>query len=211
MQNILLAVLLVTLPAAAQFNNSDDEWDKGHAFGDFSVRLGALNRKQITLNGTNHTLFTGGGALSFYLGRKSVAHRFTFRVAVDAVSLSSEQFFDPDLVSEVRIEQFLFFVNSSIGFDVIQTSRFDLTVHYGGALTVDNTNFKLENTFGEFENVCRLKAFASECPTFTGLLGNGGVGFRVFPNENGRFFLSMDYTRFAGGINQTVGAFGWAF
>ena len=212
MQTLLLAILLVTLPAAAQFDNTgDDEWSKNKAFIDVSVRLGALNRKGITFNGRNNTLFEGGGALSFYLLPETLAHRFKVLVNADVVSLSREQFFDFDLGAEVQINQSLFFLNSSIGFEVIQAPRFDLTVHYGGALTVDDTNFLIENNFGEFEDVCRFQAFAPECPTRTGFMGNGGVGFRVFPKENGRFFLGMDYTRFAGGINQTVGTFGWAF
>lgn len=212
MRIILMAVLLFTLPAAAQFDNTgDDEWTKNNAFIDVSVRLGALNRKGITFNGRNNTLFEGGGALSFYLLPETLAHRFKVQVGADVASLSREQFFDFDLGAEVQINQSLFFLNSSIGFEVIQAPRFDLTVHYGGALTVDDTNFLIETFLGEFNNVCHLSAFAAECPTFKSFLGNAGVGFRVFPRENGRFFLGMDYTRFAGGINQTVGTFGWAF
>ncbi len=212
MRNILLAVMLITLPAAAQFDNTgDNESLKNKAFIDVSVRLGAINRKGITFNGTNHTLFTGGGALSFYLPPEFLAHRFKVQVGGDVASLSTEQFFDFDLGAEVRIERNLIFVNSAIGFEVIQAPRFDLTVHYGGALTVDDTNFLIETFLGEFNDVCHLSAFAAECPTFKSFLGNAGVGFRAFPRENGRFFLGMDYTRFAGGINQTVGTFGWAF
>ena len=146
-----------------------------------------------------------------YLGQGSVTHRFSLQFAGDYLPISSAEFFDPGLSSDVRIREELGVFNPALGFDILQTSRVDLTVRYGGAAVGNFTRLLLRERTGSFEDVCNLEAFEESCPTRWSLLGNAGVSFRIFPRENGRFYFGADYTRFATAKNQFVGTFGWAF
>lgn len=197
-------LFVLATPASAQFM-------KEYNRVGIDLRLGALWQQGMGLVDHKSTRFAVGGRFFAYLGKKSLLHRLSAQVAVDYVPLWSTKYYDEWLGSVVKLSEHILVLNPRLGFDVVQTSQFDFTVHYGSAGYANRNRIALPNIYGEFEDVCYLDALEGACPSDWRFLGNAGAGFRVFPKKGLPFYIGADYTRYGGRKNQLVGTVGLSF
>lgn len=172
---------------------------------------GAFWEKQKALDGrtTTHPWF--GLLFSPYLGREGMLRRVSIQFGFDFVPIRSSEFFDPDLGRFGRVSDQFLSINPALAFDVVQTSHVDVTLRYGGAPVVSFTTIELETLTGEFRDVCDVEPFSGLCPADWSFLGNAGATLRIYPRRDSGFHFGVDYTRFAGRLNQLVGVIGVTF
>ena len=160
----------------------------------------------------NHFLL--GGLFSYRpsVSEKSILSRLTFRGSLDGAGLGG-QTVTTGIIKDIER---LYLVNFAVGIDAIQTSRFAITLHGGGALARDHFVVQefspFGGTFGSggFVGACNLGP--GLCQSIWNFIGNGGVEARVVPKKNwSLFFIGVDYTRFAGAKDQTVFTTGITF
>jgi len=200
----VLAVITATQSASGQFMK---EYNR---FG-IDLRLGALWQQGTGLVDHESTRFAAGGRFFLYLGQKSLLHRLSVQTAIDYVPLWKTTYYDEGLGSVVRLSEHILILNPGLGFDVVQTPRFDLTLRYGAASYANRNRVALPNIYGEFEDVCYLDVFEGACTSDWRFLGNAGGGFRIFPKKDFPLYFGLDYTRYAGRKNHLVSTVGISF
>ncbi len=202
---LAMATVLFVAPCAP------GQVDQQTAHAAMDLRLGAFWETISAPSRQTESHFNVGFGFTPYLGHGTVRHRFSLPFAIGYVPISSTTFFEPAFGSDVKLATQLLTLNTSLAFDIVQKPRVALAAHYGGAGVRNYTTFSLETVNGGFQNVCHLRAFAGNCPSEWNYLGNGGVTLRVLPMKYRRWYVGLDYTRFAGSKNQLVGAIGAAF
>ena len=178
------------------------------------ARLGILHTPGggfLEVGEGNH--FSFGGLFSYrpVIAEDSAWNRFTGRLSLDGAGLGGE-----DVEQGFRVRERLYFLNFAIGLDAVQTERYSLTFHGGGAVSRDRFVLQGFSQFGGalgtggFVDACSLGP--DVCSSIWNLLGNFGVGGRWAPKEDWTFFfVGADCTRFAGAKNQFVVITGLTF
>ena len=159
----------------------------------------------------NH--FSAGGLFSYrpVIAEDSLWNRFTGRLSLDGAGLGGE-----NLEQTLRVRERLYLLNFAVGLDAVQTPRFYLTLHGGGAVSRDRYVVQgfsqFGGTFGTggFVDACNLGP--DVCQSIWNFFGNSGVEGRWIPKESWSFFfIGADFTRFAGSKNQIVFTTGITF
>jgi hypothetical protein len=193
----LLIMLVCTAAAPAQ---ESPRFGVEGRFGILNVPSGGF----LDVSQGNHLAL--GFLLSYHplAQRSSIWNRLSVRGSFDGAGLGGQ-----DIASDIRDKERLYLVNFSLGVDAIRTSRLDLIVHGGGAISRDH--FVVE-AFTPFGGAFGTGGFAGACSEGPGIcdsvwnfLGNGGAEALFVPKQSwSNFFVGVDYTRFAGAKNQTM-------
>jgi len=205
----LVAVALAWVLAAAQPSSGQEGRPRGR-FG-FDFRLGALWQEEAAFVGQDTTQFSMGGRFAFYPSRKTLLRRFSAQFAFDKAPVSKTDFFDPLLGTRARLREDIWVLSPRLAFDVVQRSRVELSLHYGGAGVGDRQRLQLLSAYGTFQDVCDLVEFAAYCTSDWSFVGNAGAGLRFYPLGDWPFYFGGEYTRFAGRKNQLLGTIGLSF
>lgn len=197
------ALLLSVNPLAAQ--DLTQVFVEGR-FGSVHVPGGSF----LEIGEGNH--FSAGGLFSYrpVMGLEPW-HRLTLRLSLDGSGIGGE-----NIASTFRVRERLYLLNFSLGLDAIQTSRFYLTLHGGGAVSRNRYVVQAFSSSGGalgtggFVDACNLGP--DLCQSVWKFLGNWGLEGRWTPKESWTFFfVGADYTRFAGSKNQVVFVTGITF
>jgi hypothetical protein len=212
---VLILPVLLTTGILAKAQEENQPFEKKSGMGSYELNVGSgWSRPSVLLPGGGRQ-FDIGIAGIHYLGRKRVMHRISYRWELGYVLAGTSTYFDQNLGSDARVRKQQLMLNESMGFDLVQTSHLDLTVRYGGAIIDNLTSFYLkdssEPSFTGYKNVCSLDAFRSRCSAHLSVLGNEGVGLRVYPRRHSPIYFGVTYTRFALGGNRLVGTIGGSF
>lgn len=178
------------------------------------ARLGAIHVPSggfLDVGEGNH--FSFGGLFSYrpVIDPDSPWNRFTGRLSLDGAGIGGE-----DVSQGARIRERLYLLNFAIGLDAVQTERYALTFHGGGAVSRDRFVVQQFSQFGGslgtggFVDAC---SFGPDvCSSIWNLFGNYGVAGRWVPKEDWSFlFVGADFTRYAGSKNQFVITTGLTF
>ena len=211
LQAVLATIVLTSCLPVEGAAQGPPRFDKQAARMTLDFRVGAMWPGREATFAATDTRFSFGARFAPYLGRGRVTHRLSVQVGIDYIPVSTHDYFDDVLQSDVRYREEILVLNPALGFDVVQTPRVDLVVRYGGAAMANRTRLELPGRYGRFEDVCHLQPFEGACPSRWNFVGNAGTSLRVFPKEGLRLYFGVDYTRYAAYKNQLVGTVGFAF
>ena len=153
-----------------------------------------------------------GGLFSYrpMPAEQTLLGRVTFRGSLDGAGIGGQT-----VATGFRNRERLYLLDFAVGLDVVQSSRFFITLHGGAAVSRDRLVLQGYSAYGGtfrtggFVNACR--SGPDYCQSIWNFLGNGGVeGCWTF-REDSPFFVGADYTRFAGGKNQIMFTTGLTF
>lgn len=210
----MVAVLLASSPVLAQPASPDTTGVRFHIEGHAGGLWPQPPRVIDPTEPPSTTTAAVGGRLAAYFTDRGLASRLKLQITGQYADGGSFEYFDVFLRSRARAEGHWFALTPALGVDFFRMGRITATAHAGPSLVGETTTFLLERTHpdengNDFENVCDLSAFESNCSDSYRGVAALGISGRGVIRRGGSWSLGVDYTWLSHGRHVVVGTIGW--